>query len=121
MNTEGLIKIENQRHDRAIKNIEACRGLGEYIRNISPNGIWCETFSISEISKVLHIIGKKLGRYKISDYFMGVDRIVVEYSFGQHKFFIGCNEPDNMLKKISSGKCKIVNVTSTNQTVVCDL
>jgi len=122
MDIEKLIQIENERHEQAIKTIEACRGLEGFVKFVTDEAIFLNKMSLIAVTMALHEFKKKLGNYIILDYYMNVDNtIAVRYKFGSIRVVVFSYDVKEMLEKVSGGKCRVVEKEYTQQQIICDI
>ena len=122
MDTEKLIQYENKRHEQALKTIEACRGLEHLVWHIDGLHVFTHDLSINEVTDTLHEFKQCWGLYHISYYYMSGDRLAIQYIFEdcRHQLFVFCTDVEEMLDKISGGKCKVEKSVQKVSKVVCE-
>ena len=124
MNIKQLIEKENERHKVALTTIKSCKGLEEYVSFVNENCIYLRThlYSLKESQNVLHKFKEKLGNYKLLNYYMNSDEtIAVQYTFGSIVVILFCRDVEEMLKKVSGGKCRVEKHMHEENKIVCDI
>jgi len=125
-NIEKEKKRALEHYERRLAIIEKCKGIEKYIAFVDAPHIYTCDYSYDDCAKVLHDISTTLGlKYKLYDYYCSCgygNLLYIRYVFADDVFVIlGCNEIDKALKKLSKGKCKIVESTETKKSIVCDV
>ena len=122
MNTERLIQGENERHKLALKTIEACKGLEHLVWHIDGLCVFTNDLSINEVTDALHEFKKCWGLYYIVHYYMSSDRLAIQYHFKNcdRQLCVFCTDAEEMLEKISGGKCRVEKSVKKVSKVVCE-
>jgi hypothetical protein len=123
MDIEKLIKEENKKHEQTLKTIEACRGLEHLIWHISGFSVFTNDLSLNEVTDALHEFKQCWGLYSIDYYYMNGSKLAIQYRFKDydHHLFVFCTDAEEMLEKISGGKCRVEKSVQKVNKVVCDI
>ena len=120
MDINELIQKENERHDLALKTIRSCEGLEKYIRFVEEDTIYLKITLINNLENVLHEFKKKIGDYKLFNYYMNNNYVIaVQYVFGSVRVMLYSEDVEEVLYKISGGKCRIKKNIIEKKTIVC--
>lgn len=99
-------------------------GIIDVVSFISPSLIKTNIFFYRDVS--FEEIWKKIrnkcdNKYKLKDYYMSQGDLAIRYEIGDYDYVFFSSEPEEALKKVSGGKCKIISVDDfvTEQLVVC--
>jgi hypothetical protein len=122
MDIEKLIQREEKRHAKTMVVLQKCKSLGHLISHISEEYIFTNDFSMNEMTDALHMFKCHWGLYCIDAYYMSGYRLAVSYRFEDydHTLVAFCTDVEEMLKKISGGKCRVEKRVTEEEIVVCN-
>ena len=91
------------------------------IRFLMRDGVAVNADSYEDMIHQLSLLRETLGNWSLSGYYMNNGSLNVDYSFRGITVAFFIPDVEHALKKISGGKCKIVEKTTTNLEVSCEL
>ena len=124
MNKTEAIKELQEKHDKAVGLLDNIPDGLDFDHFGNENVIFFGYMSFDRVLEIISGLRDYLGNYEISRYYISITgNLVVDYDFENYGItanFRCTDDPEELLKSVSNGKCSIKETTETSKEIICN-